>query len=74
MAWAWSAQGHEIISVIAADNLSANAREHVAKILGTASDVASVEKAIATASVRPDTEFREEDRSTAAWHFIDICL
>jgi hypothetical protein len=26
------------------------------------------------ASVRPDSEFREEDRSTAPWHFIDICL
>jgi nuclease S1 len=26
------------------------------------------------ASVRPDSEFREEDRFTAPWHFIDICL
>jgi len=29
---------------------------------------------MAAASVRPDTEFREEDRPTAPWHFIDICL
>jgi len=29
---------------------------------------------MAAASVRPDTEFREEDRSTAPWPFIDICL
>ncbi len=29
---------------------------------------------MAAASVRPDTEFREEDRSTAPWHYIDICL
>jgi hypothetical protein len=26
------------------------------------------------ASIRPDSEFREEDPSTKAWHFIDICL
>jgi hypothetical protein len=36
--------------------------------------VDSLEKAGAAASIRPDTEFREEDRSTAPWHFIDICL
>jgi hypothetical protein len=29
---------------------------------------------MAAASIRPDTEFREEDRTTASWHFIDICL
>jgi hypothetical protein len=73
-AWAWGNQGHEIISIIAADNLSPAARQHVAEILGTASDVDSAEKAMAAASVRPDTEFREEDRSTGPWHFIDICL
>jgi hypothetical protein len=74
VAWAWGDQGHEIIAIIAADNLSTNAREHVATILGTPSDVASLEKAMAAASVRPDTDFRKEERSTASWHFIDICL
>jgi hypothetical protein len=29
---------------------------------------------MAAASTRPDAEFREEERSTASWHFIDICL
>jgi hypothetical protein len=28
----------------------------------------------AAASIQPDTEFRKEGRSTAPWHFIDICL
>ena len=60
-AWAWGDQGHEIIGIIAADNLSPAAREHVAKILGTAPDVDSLEKAMAAASIRPDTEFREQD-------------
>jgi hypothetical protein len=26
------------------------------------------------ASIRPDSEFREEDRSTASWHHIDLGL
>jgi hypothetical protein len=72
--WASGNQGHEIVSTIAVDNLSPAAREHVAKILGTLPDVESSEKAMAAASMRPDTEFREEDRSTAPWHFIDICF
>jgi hypothetical protein len=46
----------------------------VARILATAADTSSVEKAMAAASVRPDTEFREEDHATAPWHSIDICL
>ena len=71
---AWGNQGHEIVAIIAADNLSAAAREQVAKILGASEETASVEQAMAAASVRPDTEFREEDRATAPWHYIDICL
>ena len=64
-AWAWGNQGHEIVAIIAADNLSASAHEQVARILAVAWDTGSVEKAMAAASVRPDTEFREEDRATA---------
>jgi S1/P1 Nuclease len=43
-------------------------------ILGVPADAGSVAKAMEAASVRPDTEFREEDQSTASWHYIDICL
>ena len=74
LAWAWFAQGHEIVAIIAADNLTPTARSHIAQILGVPADTGSVEKAMAAASIRPDTEFREEDRSTAPWHYIDICL
>jgi hypothetical protein len=73
-AWAWGNEGHEIVAIIAADNLTPAAREHVAKILGVSADVSSIEKAMAAASIRPDTQFREKDRSTAPWHFIDVCL
>jgi hypothetical protein len=72
--WAWFAEGHEIVAVIAASNLTPTARSHVAQILGVPADTVSVVKAMEAASIRPDTEFREEDRSTAPWHYIDICL
>jgi S1/P1 Nuclease len=73
-AWAWFAEGHEIVAVIAADDLTRTAGSHVAEILGVPVDKGSIEKAMAAASIRPDTEFREEDRATASWHYIDICL
>jgi hypothetical protein len=73
-AWTWFAEGHEIVAVIAADDLTPPARSHVAEILGVLVNKGSIEKAMAAASIRPDTEFREEDRATAAWHYIDICL
>jgi hypothetical protein len=57
-AWAWGNQGHEIVAIIAADNRSPAARDHVAKILGTASDVDSIEKGHGCASIRPDTDSR----------------
>jgi hypothetical protein len=34
-AWAWGNQAHEIVAIIAADNLSPSAREQVTRILGT---------------------------------------
>ena len=33
----------------------------------------SVAKAMAAASIRPDTDFKA-DRETHPWHYIDICL
>src|SRR5215472_16115316 len=73
-AWAWFAEGHEIVTVIDADDLTPTARSHVTQILGVPADTASVEKAMVAASIRPDTQFRDEDRSSAQWHFIGICL
>jgi hypothetical protein len=61
-AWAWFAEGDEIVAIIAADDLTATARSHVAQILGVPSDKSSAKKAMAAASIRPDTEFRSEDR------------
>jgi S1/P1 Nuclease/Metal binding domain of Ada len=71
-AWGWGYDGHRIIAVIAADNLTAAAASHAASILGVPAD--QMTAAMEDASVRPDSVFRKEDRSTAPWHFIDICL
>jgi len=71
-AWAWGGDGHEIAAVIAADNLTSAAQSHVAGILGVPTE--KIAAAMEAASIRPDSEFREEDPSTKAWHFIDICL
>ncbi len=74
VAWAWGPDGHEIVAVIAADNLTPAAQSHVANILGVPVDKRSIASAMEIASNRPDNQFREEDKSTARWHFIDICL
>jgi hypothetical protein len=71
-ALAWGNDGHKIVAIIAADNLTPAAQSHVANIFGVPADQTSL--AMETASIRPDSEFRKEDRSTAPWHFIDICL
>jgi hypothetical protein len=74
VAWGWGPDGHKIVAVIAADNLTPAAASHVADILGVAADKRAIATAMEVAANRPDNEFREEDRSTARWHFIDICL
>ena len=74
VAWGWGLDGHKIVAVIAADNLTPAAASHVADILGVAADRRAIANAMEAASIRPDIEFREEDKSTAPWHFIDICL
>ena len=73
-AWAWGYDGHKIVAVIAADNLTTAAQSHVAKILGVSVDKSAIAKAMETASTVPDTKFREEDSRTAPWHYINICL
>jgi hypothetical protein len=48
--------------IIAADELTPTSSSHVAQIFGVPADAGSVEKAMAAASIRPDTEFRQEGR------------
>jgi len=49
--------GHKIVAVIAAENLTPAAQSHVANILRVPTD--EVVTAMEAASIRPDTEFRE---------------
>jgi hypothetical protein len=72
-AWGWGDDGHEIVAVIAADSLTPAAQSHVASILGVSDNKRAIAYAMEAASIRPDTQFRE-DRSTESWHFIDLCL
>jgi hypothetical protein len=72
-AFGWFAEGHEIVAVIAADNLTPVAKTRVAQILGVPTDTGSIAKAMAAASIRADTEFRA-DKATPPWHYIDLCL
>jgi len=48
-AWAWFAEGHQIVAVIAADNQTPTARSHVSQILGVPADTGAVAKAMAAA-------------------------
>jgi hypothetical protein len=74
-AWGWGYQGHRIVAVIAADNLTPAAQSHVANILGVPADQRAVASAMETASIQPDdSRFREQNPSTRPWHFINICL
>jgi hypothetical protein len=73
-AWAWGPDGHKIVAIIAADNLTPAAASHVADILGVSADKRAIATAMADASILPDSKFRDEDPLTRPWHFIDICL
>jgi hypothetical protein len=70
--WAWMPEGHEIVAIIAADNLTSQARSRVAGILGVPDQPKAVADAMAAASIRPDTEFRT-DPKTHPWHYIAMC-
>ena len=73
-AFGWGDDGHQIVAYIAAANLNDSARKHIATILGVASDPGDVADAMAKQAIRPDREFRPRDKSTAPWHFVDLCL
>jgi len=65
-AWGWGNDGHKIVAIIAADNLTQAAQSHVTNILGVPAD--QIAAAMEATSIRPDWEFREEDPSTKPWH------
>jgi hypothetical protein len=73
-AYGWGDDGHEIVAYIAQGNLTAAARARVAAILEVPDQRGKVAAAMAAASILPDTEFRQRDRNTIPWHFINLCL
>lgn len=65
-AWAWGPQGHEVVAMIASQNLSGPARAEVARLLGGA--------AMMVHDSNWADEIRDRRRDTSAWHYVDIPL
>lgn len=68
-AYPWGREGHHIVALIAARNLSAAARAKVARILGT--NDAGLEKAMLAAATWPDN-IDKAKTGTRNWHFVDV--
>jgi hypothetical protein len=69
--WPWGREGHRVVALVAAKNLSAAARAKVASILRT--NDAGLEAAMAAAATWPD-EINKQATGTADWHFIDASV
>ena len=65
-AFAWGAEGHEVVAGIALRELTPGARAQVAHLLG--SDVMLVQQS------NWADEIKDQRRDTARWHFVDIPL
>lgn len=65
-AFAWGQEGHQIVALIAAHELTPKARAGVARLLGD-----DVDQEMAAVSTWAD-EIRPKMRETAPWHYVDI--
>src|SRR5450432_2447778 len=63
---AWSSEGHEIVALIAARELTAGARAQVTHLLGG--------EAMMAHQANWADEIRDQRRDTGAWHYVDIPL
>jgi len=81
-AYPWGAEGHRALALVAEENLTADARSHVAKILGN-DDLASIavwmddvrSARFHTGPLASDPEalrFNAEFPQNGQWHFVDI--
>jgi hypothetical protein len=65
-AFAWGAEGHEIVAAIALDGLTPKARARVAALLGS--------PAMMVHDANWADEIREQRPETGSWHYVDIPL
>ncbi|WP_405041423.1 S1/P1 nuclease [Parvibaculum sp.] len=65
-AWAWGSEGHEVVALIAAAELTPATRAKVGELIG--GDAAG---AMADASTWAD-RIRRDRPETAPWHYVDI--
>jgi len=68
---AWGHEGHRIVALIAAKNLTQPARTRLATILGV--PPANLDDAMADAATWPD-EINKKRTGTREWHFIDVSV
>jgi hypothetical protein len=68
-AWSWGREGHRVVALVAAKNLTAATRAKLAAILGT--NDAGLEAAMMAAATWPD-QINKTATGTEAWHFIDV--
>src|ERR1051326_8980932 len=68
-AFPWGAEGHRIVAMVAAKNISGATRSKLALILST--DDAGLEAAMAIAATWPD-KINKRATKTENWHFIDV--
>lgn len=66
-AFAWGREGHQITALIAANELTPNAKAAVNDLLGDPDAAGAMERFSTWAD-----EIRPERRGTAPWHFVDI--
>ena len=65
-AFAWGSEGHEIVALIASQNLSTPARAQVVHLLGSSQMMVQ--------QANWADEIRDQRRDTGAWHYVDIPL
>jgi hypothetical protein len=65
-AWAWGAQGHEIVAAMALRELTPAARGQVAHLLGS--------EAMMIHDANWADEVRDQRRDTGSWHYVNIPL
>ena len=65
-AWAWGSEGHRIVALIAADELTPAARAQVSDLLG--GDARSTMEAVSTWA----DEIRHDRPETAPWHYVNV--
>ena len=64
--YAWGVEGHQIVALVAASELTPTARAQISSLLGGDPTTAMVQASTWADEIRPTR------RETAPWHYVDI--